>query len=1043
MAHTLRRELIRMGRERALAGTRFVPAPLAAAGVLRAAGLAFDSGEEALRAARLSALFRSELRLTHFSLDLLRSTLGWDDAFARTISDLEGAGLHLEDLEAAGTPEQLRDVGRIWRALEGSAGRSWTVERMYLEAAAALERRPDAWPFQGAVLAFAGGDLTAAKARFLRTIPETTIGLLAARPARGRYLDRMERLLGAEAGAALRSAVAPRAAGNERNLLASYLFEPPTILADPKRPRSERPDGTVDLEEHAGVEAELEATADWVARQVAEGTPLEEIAVLAPVQDPFSGLVADRLGRLPWHDGSLPFHVAGGLSLARFAGGARALAVVRALRAHLAAEPLADVLPALRLTGEAERHLSRGAAMDLLWSLGTVGGNPARPEGALEWSARPAERQVELEEQLARARAVEGAADARLVRRARDLERIVADLRGVRPALDALVGVARCAIENADLSVLWPRLRAFLEEWVLQPGAGPRTHVMLDEHLGRLAGDGTCRSLAGDEALRVIEEAILAARVAVGRFGEPAVYVGSVHDAMGLRFSAVRVIGLAEGHLPAVSREDPVIPDVLREGLRKADAGTTSLMPTAADRALEDLHALDAVVRNAERRIALSTPRLDVERSQCEPSSVILEAAAALARPNRATGERIALIPDRTALQRDAFAPAREEAARFRKELPLDEAAWHDGVAHGALGLPRRWRGVRALDLDRVQRLVNDGAPGAMDGLLGALVSDVSVPGLSPDRPISPSGIEKLLVCPHAFFLEHLLGFEEPAAPPPQREIGQPAYGLLFHAVAVEFYTRNGTSFCAREGKLADWDAVADQIVDRAFQEFLKEYPLVGDAVRAQQRERLRRDLRELLEYDWEAAKDTRFVGVERTFGERIPVELRTAAGSLHLRGRIDRIDVEGRTSLVRDLKTGRAYFRVGKQAAPDPALDLQIAIYGLVAGLLADEWKIPKRIAAAYAYFGRGGAVERSFRKDFHETLEPAAQKWLDVAARLLAERLFPRTPTAEDCTYCCFRPVCGDAVYDRASALLAGAEGVLADFAALKSGEPDERED
>src|SRR5437667_4378826 len=35
-------------------------------------GLFFKPGEDALRTARLSALFRSDLRLIHFSLDLLR-----------------------------------------------------------------------------------------------------------------------------------------------------------------------------------------------------------------------------------------------------------------------------------------------------------------------------------------------------------------------------------------------------------------------------------------------------------------------------------------------------------------------------------------------------------------------------------------------------------------------------------------------------------------------------------------------------------------------------------------------------------------------------------------------------------------------------------------------------------------------------------------------------------------------------------------------------------------------------------------------------------
>ena len=182
------------------------------------------------------------------------------------------------------------------------------------------------------MLAFAVSDLTAAEARFLRAIPQATIALFAARPVRKRYVERMEKLFGAEAAAALGSAKAPRAAASERDLLASYLFEPPVILAAPERPRSKGPDGTVDLEEHSGVDAELEASADWVARQVANGIPLEEIAVLVPELDPLGRLVADRLARLPWHAGDFPVHVADGLPFTSFAAGARILAVLRALR---------------------------------------------------------------------------------------------------------------------------------------------------------------------------------------------------------------------------------------------------------------------------------------------------------------------------------------------------------------------------------------------------------------------------------------------------------------------------------------------------------------------------------------------------------------------------------------------------------------------------------------------------------------------------------------------------------------------------------------
>ena len=128
-----------------------------------------------------------------------------------------------------------------------------------------------------------------------------------------------------------------------------------------------------------------------------------------------------------------------------------------------------------------------------------------------------------------------------------------------------------------------------------------------------------------------------------------------------------------------------------------------------------------------------------------------------------------------------------------------------------------------------------------------------------------------------------------------------PAYGQFFHAVASEFYNRNGTSFCTRERTLADWLARAEEIADRAFQAFLKEYPLVGEAVRVQQRERLRRDIRELIEYDWETSHGRRFLFAERVFGRPVPVELPLGEHSLFVRGRIDRIDVEG----LEDVGTG------------------------------------------------------------------------------------------------------------------------------------------
>src|SRR5205823_1064154 len=147
-----------------------------------------------------------------------------------------------------------------------------------------------------------------------------------------------------------------------------------------------------------------------------------------------------------------------------------------------------------------------------------------------------------------------------LARQAWQLERVLRDLRAIRPALDALVGVARHVVDGASLAEIWPALREFLGAWLLQPGAGARVHALLDGALQPVVSDAACTGVTGPEALRVIEETLVGLRLPVGRFGEPAVYVGTVRQAVGIGFAAVRVIGLGEGHLPAPPHEDPVLP---------------------------------------------------------------------------------------------------------------------------------------------------------------------------------------------------------------------------------------------------------------------------------------------------------------------------------------------------------------------------------------------------------------------------------------------------------------------------------------------------
>jgi hypothetical protein len=1059
-AHALRRALARSGRSATLAGTRFVGSLTAAIEVLRASGVPFSEGEDALRPARLLALFREDLRLEHFDLPLLRTTRGWDGAFASAIGDLEAAGLSPVDLprEAA----QARDLAAVWTRVAAEAGASFTDARAMLEAAALLSRDGRAWPFDGPALAIASGHEHSAQARFLAAIPGVALGLRVARPAGARLLRRIERLYGVEARRAVeggRGRVAVRPGATERDLLATYLFADSKVLADPGRPRSKGPDGTVELDEHAGVEAELEAAAAWVSRQVLEARrPLEEIAILIPSLDPLAQLASDRLERLPFEGGPLPVYVAGGLPAITTAAGARVLAVLRSLASSLSAETLAPVLPALRLEhaaggepagrkspGEAgtdlpapapgRSHLTQGEAMELAYGLGTVGGNAAHPEGALEWSARAAARIPELESALLHARTDEDSS----AREAWRLEPMLENLRALRPALDALVGVARTVVEGAPLAAIRDALSGLLERWLLAPGEGAAIPARLAESLAGACSGPLGRKLTGEDALAVVEAHLLSLRVPHGRFGEPAVYVGTVQGAAGLDFEAVRVVGLCEGVLPSQPLEDPVLPDGLRHALEEAAPGR--VLPRAEDRVAAQVDGLLAAVHGARAAVALSAPRMDLARTEREPAALFIDAAAALARPDAISGLPSEPVPGRAALGRDHFRPAGAASAAFRAAHPVSEASWLDRVARVAAELPPEWSRDPVLALERVEGLrALTGKLGPADGVLGPGDPFPPIPGLSPERPISASALKDLVECPRMFLMKRILRWEEPAAAPSLRELDARSYGILLHRAVEAFYRRHGSAFVEGRRSLAEWQELGRAVADRELETFLSEYPLVGEGIRAKERARLRESVRAFLEYDW-GAPGRRYVGVELPFGEPVPLRIAAGGATLHVRGFIDRVDVEGDATLVRDLKSGRAYRRTGEEAGPTPALDVQLGLYQLAAGELAATWGAPPKVLAAYVYAsGRAEVEERAFRAD-PDALARATAGWLSTAAQLLSARAFPPTADEDDCPYCPFKPLCGGDAARRAREGLAGEEdGPLAGFRRLKLGEEDE---
>ena len=1010
-AHALRREMLRNGNSAALLGTRFTDLRTLAGEILGAADIPARVGdEEGLRAVRVRAALAAAGARRYF-VDIA-SAHGWDVAFARTLRDLEEAGLTPDDLRETGEP-RVDDLAAIWRSVLEAAGPSWTQARALQVAVGALRKDPLLWPEAGPTLAVVDGHEPAVHAALLAHIPRLTLGIEAARPRRVSHIARVKLLFGERAAAVLERGERRSASDSERDLLASFFLEPPEMASAKDRPRSPGPDGSVELEEHAGVDEELEAAVAWVSREIAEhGTPLEEIAILTPVLDPIAGMLADRLASLPWPGGALPIHVMRGLPVATSAAGARIVAIFRALRGHLAIDALVEVVPALRMTTDA--RLPRARALEMLSALGTVGGSEARPGHALAWRTRLAEQRTRL---TAEVEHDTGGIDARdAERRKRRLAAII----GVEEAMGKLSAVAEALVEEAPLSEVWTRLRELLQDFVRLPGeAGRVVLAQLDGVMEAASADAAWSGLCGQDALAWIEEQLLGLRQRAGRFGEPALTIATLADAAGLAFASVRVIGLAEGILPSNPREDAVLPDALRTrwpALRRATS-----------RSLQQLHALDRVVQNSRARVVLSAPRMTLEGTYREPSPVLLEAAVALGRPHAETGAPALTVPDAHALHRDYLARVRPPAGPSLRERE------HLRVATRKL-VPARWLLDAHLD-PRATRAIAELVSGPMDGFVGDRAGSASFPGLTAGRPISASRLGTLLSCAHRFLLESVLGWWAPPERPSEGTIDALAYGDLFHRCAEAFYREHGVAFVARQRTLAEWQAIAEAALDPLFDAFLLTYPLGGKSVRAAQLARLRRDFRALLEHDWESGASM-FVGVERSFGEPDAFLLPVGTRALHVRGFIDRVDESAGATRVWDLKTGKAHPR--KVDAFEPARDIQLALYGLVAQKKAAEWGTPARVVAAYVYPSGQGERERSFEGDF-DALGARGTAWMELSAGLLEERAFPRTPDADDCKFCAFKPVCGANVEKRALAVLQNATGPSLAYRKLKTKEDE----
>ncbi len=980
----------------------------------------------------------------------------------------EGWRRERADEEQLLAASRVRDTATLWQAVDdelrtASPDLRSTAQRL-AEAADALRLDPSLATPLGPIFVVLPPQPSTVTLRFLAALGVSHVALFAGRPVRilgEQVVDTTASTLGTVRP---HSPDLPPGETTELHLIHSFLFAPPDVLARPDRRRSRGPDGSVVLEQYPGIQDEIDAAVGWALEQVIERrTPLEEIAIIVAAREvvPFLAAALERADKGPRADrigcaaassadtdagsaplSGLPTYVAGGLPLVESPSGRLLLQLLRALHTALEAEQTIPLLAHLRLAGDSTRgHLSESDARRLTYACGIIGGTPSDPRRAAEWSERLANRARNLDRQLAVAaddtgeeseqRTQDDREKAKWVLGQSEAAHLRTNILAILPAVETLSVLAAAVRSRTALPVLWPAILGFYRAGCRVPPEPPDAARLLAADLSAVCAHQIAEQLRGGDAVAHVIARLCTLRHPHGRFGEPRIFVGTPQDALGLTFRAVRILGAVEGALPASPREDPILPDRLRAALqdrmRRVPGFAGCIVPTSSSAVLRQTHDVFFAATAASGRLALSAPRQWIDGTDREIAGLVLEAVVALGRPDD-TGTHD-VIPSLTRLRHDYIAHGVNERRRYDRRRPASTPAVLRTIAEREPVRSAAGTRARAVPLDwctpqttadpftlpRLHAVAAERKSNALalsDGVLGAHLGAASaalpLPGLGPERAISASGLVTLLVCPHRFLLERVLHLDAPVERPAVREIGQPHYGALVHRVMERFFRAHGPHFCQQDGSFTEWARTAAVIVDRCFEEFCAEYPLLGTGIAGAQRERLRRDVSYLLEAEWETHLPLTFVGVEVPFG--FPPEAIALRGghTLYVHGFIDRVDLRGHQLMVRDIKTGRA--KRLREAPTQPAIDMQLALYALVAPRLPEAEGA--RVAhAAYTYPAAQGDRERPYAS-------PAAvgdrlangRAWLELAATLLRARSFPHAANTDACTYCPFRPVCGD---------------------------------
>ncbi|ANG85325.1 PD-(D/E)XK nuclease family protein [Microbacterium aurantiacum] len=513
-----------------------------------------------------------------------------------------------------------------------------------------------------------------------------------------------------------------------------------------------------------------------------------------------------------------------------------------------------------------------------------------------------------------------------------------------------------------------------------------------DEQRAVIAIEQTLRSLAdldgalgGDarptvEALRDIVEAELEARVPrVGRFGE-GVFVGPVSAAASLDVDLVWVVGLSEDLYPGRLTPDPLLP----ERVRQVSGGA---LPVIAER-VDDLRLALAAALAAPASVA-SFARGDLRRSTerlpsrwLMPSIRALAGAPALAATKwEDADEALTALSSNWSETRAAELPATEQELRLRLLAAGEEL--DDPVLAGAAELIEARRGHAFTRFD------------------GNLTGVEALPDLTDGSTlISTTALEAYAKCPHAYFVERMLGVKAIETPEDEVRITPIHFGNLIHETMDDLTREEAARL---PGYSEPWTPAQRERLRELARAKADDYEARGltghPRLWATDRASILADLDAMLDDDdaFRRAEDARVLASELRFGMRGigPVHVEVASGTIGLRGSADRVD-ERRdgTLIVTDIKSGsaRSFADIERGDPLVAGTKLQLPAYALAAQARYGEQPVTAQYWFVRKERGRRIAVP------LDDEVSMRYREVLDTLADGIRSGIFPAKPPEKD---------------------------------------------